>query len=141
MKTAFLSGLASISLLVSCSAGEQEAEGENTEPVPFTIDPAAAKTGHLMEMQGSWTSDEDTKNSITVTGSRVQHFTDGDLQYDVPIIFVDSCKTRVPDMEGKAFILDGKEKQTCYLFYSVSEEKLSYIESARGRTSRFTRKN
>jgi len=142
VKKTFLSGLASIGLLMSCSAGEKEAAGnENAGPIPVTIDPAAANTGHLAEMQGSWTSDEDADNSITVTGSRVQYFTDGSLQYDVPIIFVDSCKTRVPDMDGKAFILDGKEKQTCYLLYSVSEEKLSYIESARGRTSRFTRKN
>ncbi|MEW4467630.1 hypothetical protein AB1K62_07355 [Parasphingorhabdus sp. JC815] len=142
MKTAFLSGLASIGLLMSCSAGEKEAnDKENAGPIPVNIDPAAAKTGHLADMQGSWISDEDDSNSIIVTGSSFRYFTDDALQYEVPIIFVDSCKTRVPDFEGKAFILSGKEKQTCYLFYAVSQDKLSYIESARGRTSRFTRKN
>lgn len=141
MKIGFLSGLASVSLLLaSCSAGDQEAGNETPAIDPAAIDPAAAETGHLAQMQGSWISDENAGNSITVTGSRFQSFADGALQDDMPIIYVDSCKTRVPDMEGKAFVLAGKEKQTCYLIYAVSEDKLSYIESTRGRTSRFTRK-
>lgn len=140
MKIAIISGLASASiLLASCTVGDDETEAlENSAPA--VIDPAAAKTGALAEMQGSWVSTEDPKNTIVIEGSSFQSLYDGDPQYDVPIIFVDSCKARIPDMEGKAFVLHGKEKQTCYLMSSVSEEKLSYIDSTRGRTSRFTRK-
>lgn len=144
MKTAFLSGLAWTSLLLaSCSAGDQDAGNSDNAGAmtidPASIDPAAAETGYLAQMQGDWTSDEDARNTISIRGSRFQSFTDGALQDDVPIIFVDSCKTLVPDVAGKTFVLQGKEKQTCYLIYSVSEDKLNYIESSRGRTSRFTR--
>lgn len=146
VKTAYLSGLAWTSLLLaSCSAGDdKDAGSDNAGAMTLnaaSIDPHAAETGFLAQMQGDWTSDEDAKNTITIDKSSFQSFTDGALQDDVLIIFVDSCKTRVPDMESKTFVLAGKEKQTCYLLYSVSEDKLSYIESSRGRTSRFTRKN
>lgn len=142
MKNSSFSGLALASaLLVSCTAGDSDTDAAGgNDLLPVVIDPAAAKTGFLFEMQGGWVSDEDPKTTILVEGSSFQTFQDGALQDDVPIIFVDSCKTQVPDMTGKAFILRGKEKQTCYLFYSVSEEKLSYIDGTRGRTSRFTRK-
>lgn len=125
--------------LVSCAAGEEDNSNQSKSAV--VIDPAAADTGFLAEMQGSWASTEDPKNTIMIDGSRFQNTYDGDPQYDVPIIFVDSCKTQKPDLEGKAFVLHGKEKQTCYLMSSVSEEKLSYIDGLRGRTSRFIRKN
>lgn len=104
------------------------------------IDPAAATTGYLADMQGSWTSTEDAKNSILIEGSSFQNIYDGDLQYEVPIIFVDSCKNQAPDIAGKAFVLHGKEKQTCYLMSAVSQDKPSYIDGIRGRISRFTRK-
>ncbi len=139
MKTAFLSGLTTTSLLlVSCAAGDGETDGPNNE-VTAAIDPAAAKTGPLAQMQGRWTSDEDAKNTILIDGSNFQNIVDGEPQDDAAIIFVDTCKTQVPDFEGKAFILRGKEKPVCYLLYSVSEEKLSYIHALRGRTFRFTR--
>lgn len=140
MKTTFLSGLAIASLLLaSCSAGEQEAVDAAPTIDPSVIDPAAAETGYLAQMQGSWKSDDDAGNIITIKDSRFQSFAGGALQEDVPVVFVDSCKTRVPDVEGKAFVLAGKEKQSCYLIYAVSEDKLSYVESTRGRTTRFTR--
>ncbi len=135
------SGLALASiLLVSCAAGDSEADrDESNALLPVVIDPAAAQTGYLAEMQGSWVSDEDSQNTLLIEGSSFQTLHQGNPKDVVPIIFVDSCKTQVPDMTGKAFILRGKEKQTCYLLYSVSEEKLSYIDGTRGRTSRFTR--
>jgi len=140
VKNIFFSGLASTSLLlVSCSAGDNRTDSSN-ETEAAVIDPAAATTGYLAEMQGSWVSTEDIKNTILIEGSSFQSLYDGDPQYDVPIIFVDSCNTRAPDMEGKAFVLHGKEKQTCYLMSAVSEDELSYIDGTRGRTSRFTRK-
>lgn len=139
MKIAFLSGLALTSLLLgSCAAGDSETDGGNNE-VTAAIDPAAAKTGPLAEMQGSWVSTEDPKNTIKIQGSSFQRLADGKLQDDASIIFVDACKTQVPDFEGKAFVLRGKEKPVCYLLSAVSEEKLSYIHSLRGRTFRFTR--
>lgn len=139
MKIAFLSGLASTSLLlVSCAAGDSEADSVENK-VTAAIDPAAAKTGPLAQMQGRWTSDEDPKNTLLIEGSSFQNIVDGKPQDDAAIIFVDACKTQVADFEGKAFILRGKEKSVCYLLYSVSEEKLSYIHAVRGRTSRFTR--
>ncbi|WP_422346121.1 hypothetical protein [Parasphingorhabdus sp.] len=139
MKASFLSGLTFASLLLaSCAAGEDTADDAKNDK-SFVIDPAAAETGPLAEMQGKWASTQDPKNTILIEGSSFQSIYDGDPQYDVPIIFVDSCKTQVPDFAGKAFILVGKEKQACYLLYSVSEEKLSYIDGTRGRTSRFTR--
>ncbi len=140
MKSAFLSGLASTSLLlVSCAAGDDESDSAEIQ-VTAPIDPAAAETGPLADMQGQWVSDNNSADTILVEGSSFQTLRNGELQGEVSIIFVDSCKTRVPDMGGKAFVLRGKEKQTCYLLYSVSEEKLSYIDGTRGRTSRFTRK-
>lgn len=139
MKASFLSGLTIASLLLaSCAAGEDTADDAKNDKY-FVIDPAAAETGPLAEMQGSWVSDDDPDRTILIDGSNFEESFAGDLQYDGPIIFVDSCKTQVPDFAGKAFILVGKEKQACYLLYSVSEEKLSYIDGTRGRTSRFTR--
>lgn len=140
MKSAFLSGLASASfLLVSCAAGDDATNGAEKDAAVI-IDPAAAKTGPLLEMQGAWASDEDPNRTIEIDGSSFQESYAGDPQYVVPIVFVDSCKTQTPDMQGKAFILHGKEKQACYLLYSLSEKGLSYIDGTRGRTSRFTRK-
>ncbi|MEP2101161.1 MAG: hypothetical protein ABJP02_07985 [Parasphingorhabdus sp.] len=140
MKTTLLSGLALTSLLlVSCTAGDKEKEGDEKEEA-VAIDPAASETGALAEMQGKWASDEDPNRTIEIDGSNFQESYTGDPQYAVPIVFVDSCKTQNRDMQGKAFILHGKEKQACYLLYSVSEKKLSYIDGTRGRTSRFTRK-
>ncbi len=140
MKSAFLSGLASTSLLlVSCAAGDDEADGAEIQ-VTAPIDPAAAETGSLADMQGQWVSDNNSADTILLEGSSFRTLRNGEQQDEVSIIFVDSCKTRVPDIDGKAFVLRGKEKQTCYLLYSVSEEKLSYIDGTRGRTSRFTRK-
>lgn len=141
MKNAFFSGLALTSfLLASCAAGDDATDDAKNE-VTAAIDPTAAKTGSLAEMQGSWTSNEDPKNTIVIEGSSFQNFADGTLQDDIPIIFVDSCKAQVRDFAGKAFVLRGKEKQTCYLLYSVSEDNLSYIHAVRGRTYRFTRQN
>ncbi|GAA0487103.1 hypothetical protein GCM10009096_32440 [Parasphingorhabdus litoris] len=140
MKISLFSGLASISLLLgACSAGGEEKDSAAKETT-VTIDPAAAQTGPLAEMQGRWASDEDPNRTLEIEGSNFQESYTGDPQYAVPIVFVDSCKTKIPDFEGKAFILYGKEKQACYLLYSVSEERLSYIDGTRGRTSRFTRK-
>lgn len=140
MKNILLSGLASASLLlVSCAAGEDASDGAEKDAA-VVIDPAAAETGFLAEMQGSWASDEDPNRTIAIDGSNFQESYAGDPQYAVPIVFVDSCKTQATDMQGKAFILHGKEKQACYLLYSVSEKELSYIDGTRGRTSRFTRK-
>lgn len=140
MKNAFLSGLASASfLLVSCAAGDDATDGVEKDAAVI-IDPAAATTGFLAEMQGNWASDEDPNRTIAIDGSNFEEGYAGDPQYVVPIVFVDSCKTQTPDMQGKAFILHGKEKQACYLLYSVSEKELSYIDGTRGRTSRFTRK-
>ncbi|QTD57049.1 hypothetical protein [Parasphingorhabdus cellanae] len=140
MKPILLSGLALTSLLlVSCAAGDQ-ASVDDAKDEAVAIDPAAADTGPLAEMQGSWASDEDPNRTITIEGSNFQEGYAGDPQYAVPIVFVDSCKTQNRDRQGKAFILHGKEKQACYLLYSVSEKELSYIDGTRGRTSRFTRK-
>lgn len=140
MKASFLSGLTFASLLLaSCAAGDDTADDAKIDK-PLIIDPAAAETGPLAEMQGSWASDDDPDRTIMVDGSNFQESFAGDLQYEGPIVFVDSCKTQIPDMQGKAFILHGKEKQACYLLYSLSEKELSYIDGTRGRTSRFTRK-
>ncbi len=139
MKASFLSGLTFASLLLaSCAAGEDTADDAKNDK-SFVIDPAAAETGPLAEMQGSWVSDDDPDRTILIDGSNFEESFAGDLQYDGPIIFVDSCKTQVPDMQGKAFILHGKEKQACFLLYSLSKKELSYIDGTRGKTSRFTR--
>ena len=127
-------------LLASCAAGDDSADSVIKE-VTGPIDPAAANTGYLAEMQGHWASTEDAAQTIKIEGSRFQTLHDGKPQDDMSIIFVDSCRSRTRDMEGKAFVLRSKEKQSCYLLYSVAKENLSYIDGSRGRTSRFTREN
>ncbi|MEH6757926.1 MAG: hypothetical protein V7676_10455 [Parasphingorhabdus sp.] len=146
MKSILYSGLIGTSLLLaSCAAGDDSADSAVNEVTPNKvtgpIDPAAAHIGYLAEMQGRWTSKEDAAQTIEIEGSGFQTLHDGKPQDDMAIIFVDSCQSRARDMNGKAFVLRGKEKQTCYLLYSVAKENLSYIDGTRGRTSRFTREN
>ena len=94
----------------------------------------------LDQMQGTWLSDDDQKNSLVIVGPVVSNIYDGEPLGNERLETVDDCENTQSDPDGMAFTLadDGPDKR-CFIVLTITESTLVYSYFSRGNTLSFSK--